>query len=304
MGFIEIGAISVSVLTVVSSYFHQFRLFELTSHFRLQYLAASIILTLFFVVQKKRKLTLWFTLISIYNLSFILPWHISGTQNFKTTATLKILHANVFTQNRQCQKMIQLIHLENPDFIVTQEVNQRWISQLKVLESTYPFFKKLQRGDNFGLALYSKIPFESVVELTQSEFGIPTIAVTLEINKKLIQIIATHPLPPISEGYFNSRNRQLEFIADYCHNRKNRTILVGDLNTSIWSKYYDDLEKRSGLINTRKGFGILPSWPANFIPLRIPIDHCLVSKDIKVIKTKIGPNINSDHLPLIIELAF
>jgi endonuclease/exonuclease/phosphatase (EEP) superfamily protein YafD len=36
--------------------------------------------------------------------------------------------------------------------------------------------------------------------------------------------------------------------------------------------------------------------------LMIPIDHCLVSEDIRVINASTAEGIGSDHLPLIVEL--
>jgi endonuclease/exonuclease/phosphatase family metal-dependent hydrolase len=57
-------------------------------------------------------------------------------------------------------------------------------------------------------------------------------------------------------------------------------------------------------LRVRDGIGLLPSWPTfmYFDWLMIPIDHCLVSDDIRVIMAQLGEAIGSDHLPLIIEL--
>ena len=61
--------------------------------------------------------------------------------------------------------------------------------------------------------------------------------------------------------------------------------------------------KTGGLRNARSGFGILPTWPTFMPVLYIPIDHCLVTKEIDIIKLRTGRNVGSDHLPLIADLA-
>jgi endonuclease/exonuclease/phosphatase (EEP) superfamily protein YafD len=60
-------------------------------------------------------------------------------------------------------------------------------------------------------------------------------------------------------------------------------------------------------------FGILPTWtrsstcaelPNWLIPiLNIPIDHIFVTRDLQVVRTYVGDNGNSDHAPIISELA-
>jgi endonuclease/exonuclease/phosphatase (EEP) superfamily protein YafD len=81
-------------------------------------------------------------------------------------------------------------------------------------------------------------------------------------------------------------------------------ICIGDLNTSSWSPFFQDLAEKTNLKNVREGFGLLPSWPTfmGFGWLMIPIDHCLVSSNIRVVKAQTGGRIGSDHLPLIVEL--
>ena len=79
---------------------------------------------------------------------------------------------------------------------------------------------------------------------------------------------------------------------------------MGDLNITMWSPNYQEFVDRAELKNTRQGHGILPSWPTQFPVLSIPIDHVLVSSEIQVRDTRIGRNVGSDHLPIIVDLRY
>jgi endonuclease/exonuclease/phosphatase (EEP) superfamily protein YafD len=113
-------------------------------------------------------------------------------------------------------------------------------------------------------------------------------------------------MPPVG-GYelFLLRNAQLQEAAMTMRQLPEPKILIGDLNTTVWSPYFSQLVEESGLRDARKGFGVVPTWPTDFpTPLmRIPIDHCLVSRDIRVVNIGAGPRVGSDHLPLIVDLG-
>ena len=59
----------------------------------------------------------------------------------------------------------------------------------------------------------------------------------------------------------------------------------------------------SGLHDCARGFGLARSWPAQFAPLGIRIDHCLVSREWESVRVDIGRALGSDHLPVIAELS-
>ena len=80
---------------------------------------------------------------------------------------------------------------------------------------------------------------------------------------------------------------------------------MGDLNVTMWSPFYRSLAKISGLNNARQGFGILPTQSAilpQYAIFSAPIDHCLISQEIKVKDFRVADNIGSDHLPIVAEL--
>jgi len=184
-------------------------------------------------------------------------------------------------------------------------VNENWLIAIKELEKIYPHSYKTPRNDNFGIAIFSKYPFESVKKIKWNKSDVPSIKASIEIAGQLVTILAIHPLPPISQEYYQSRNTQINNVAEFSRKHKEPLIIIGDLNTSMWSNDYQPLEDETGLRNASKGFGLLPTFPAQFLlPLfMIPIDHCLVSSHFVVNDIKVGNDIGSDHLPLIVKLS-
>ncbi len=277
--------------------------FELTSHFKLQYLTISLITFIFFSLTKRKIWWLTSLFCLILNVTVILPWYLPSTTLSEATAKpLRIMLANVKSSNKQYEKLIKLIETEQPDLVAVLEVNNNWVQKLEIIKNIFPHVLEQPRDDNFGIALYSKLPFlKKSVEFLGIE--VPSLLGEIEIEGKAISILATHPVPPINPAYFTWRNQQLATISHRVKQLKTPVIVVGDLNTTMWSPFYRDLVENAELNNSRKGFGILPTWPTYIPFLSIPIDHCLVSPGIEVLSSKTGSNIGSDHLPLITDFV-
>jgi endonuclease/exonuclease/phosphatase (EEP) superfamily protein YafD len=45
------------------------------------------------------------------------------------------------------------------------------------------------------------------------------------------------------------------------------------------------------------------SWPTWGYVLRVPIDNCFVSNDVAVTGHHDGPNVGSDHRPLVVDIS-
>ncbi|MBD1940060.1 endonuclease/exonuclease/phosphatase family protein [Microcoleus sp. FACHB-68] len=303
--WIIIGTV-FSTLFSLTGYLGGFhRYLELTSHFKLQYLVVGCIAFIFFSVTRRK----WLSLVSLFcvalNLAVIVPWYIPQPTDATVSAgtPLKVLLANVLTSNRQYSKIISLVEKNSPDIAVFLEVNEVWSKQLEAIQDILPYSLVYPREDNFGIALYSKTALNDPAYKFFADEDVVSLLANVSISDQIVSIVSTHPLPPSNQEYFNGRNTQLEEISKYVQQLKNPHLVVGDLNATMWSPYYKQFIQKSGLHNTRAGFGILPTWPAQSPLLYIPLDHCLVSSKIKVRETKTLENIGSDHLPLICDLA-
>lgn len=55
------------------------------------------------------------------------------------------------------------------------------------------------------------------------------------------------------------------------------------------------------LRDSRRGFGVQPTWNARHPWCMIPIDHCLVSEGASIVDRIVAPDVGSDHRPIIVD---
>jgi endonuclease/exonuclease/phosphatase (EEP) superfamily protein YafD len=313
-----LGIIAMSLLSLVSFVSGNLVL-ELLSHFKFQYLGLSFLLFCCLAITRKKSLILIGLFCLALNLTEIANWYIPEAGFINSyTGNLRILSSNVNIKNSNYSKVISFVRKERPDIAIIMEVNEAWIKQLESITELLPYSVTSTKSnpDKLGIAVYSKLPLEKTSVKFFGTSTNPSILGDLKINGSVVSLIATHPPPPFKPALFQVRNQHLDEMSQYIQQLKNPVVMAGDLNITMWSPYYRKFVKETKLRNSRKGFGVLPSWPrkASYshyskIPpllsflLSIPIDHCLISPEIKVSNIRTGVNVNSDHLPLIIDLV-
>lgn len=281
----------------------RFWLFELSTHFTVYYSAAYLIVTVAFLLGRK-----WITaglcgLCLVWTLILVLPVYGSSTEVRSGGRKLRVLMANVLTSNREHAKLLDLIQNENPDLILAIETDYLWIDGLRELERDYPHHRAVPRNDNFGIALYSKLPLVSVEFPELGESFVPSLVARVGQGGEELTLIGVHTLPPRGERYSNVRNSQMAAAAVLARNAMGPVIAMGDFNITPWSPFFSDFVQSSGLSDSRRGFGIQPTWTARRNFLRIPIDHAFVSDEVGVVDRRVGPDIGSDHFPVILDLS-
>ncbi len=304
---VQLVIATLLVLSIAGYFGRTHKFLELSSHFKTQYLLGSAGCLLICLFLESWGDAAGALLVAGINLSAIIPWYRAGQSVANREIEgrrLKLVFANVYRLNTAYDAFTALVKRHEPDLVIVQEVDAVWAGALQTLRQQYPFIEVMPRDGGSGIALYSRFPFERLpMHLTEGDAR-PGILVRLKLGDITVSLLSIHPHAPIRRGYFERRNKMLISAAGYLLNLSPPKICVGDLNTSLWSPYYQSFIRQTKLVNTRKGFGLLPSWPTFMIFdwLMIPIDHCLVSHDIEVIKTRVGEPIGSDHLPLLVEM--
>ena len=277
---------------------------EIISNFKFQYLLVAFCSFIFFRLTRCKKWWIVSLLCLSINLTEVAPWYLPqlGVSHQSSGQSMRLFLSNVLFSNTRYADVISLVREEKPAIAVFLEATDPWPEELKVLQDILPYHigaKKLE------IEVYSSFPLENTsIQLYGEKRG--NVISDLTIQGKVVSIIASHANPQLvfgSQGY-EWRNRHLEEgIGDYVVQLKKPVVLIGDLNATMWSPYYKTMIQRSGLRNTRAGFGILPTFGPLLPWGGIPIDHCLVSPKIKVLNTRTGKEVGSDHLPLVTDLV-
>lgn len=304
----------VTALALVTSYYGWPIQLEILSHFQAQYFVVTIALAVFILCLQQSRFALAMIFFSAILSVQLVSWYSLWLPASASSANYKVLSANVWVRNTDAKRVLELVAKEQPDLALFMEVNDVMGEQLaSALKTILPYSSNQLTPYRLGTVLYSKKPLANVQLQQFNTRNASNITARVEVNGQQISVVGIHPFPPTTPELFGSRNQVLAAVSDYVQLQPNPVILVGDFNTTMWSPYYRQLARTTGLQNSRAGFGLLPTWPSSLsyanVPqlnaltrlFQIPIDQCLASPSLEVVGMHTGPNIGSDHLPIVVD---
>lgn len=304
----------IFVATVFGFFSKYWFIFDICSHFRLQYLIFGVFVLFIYYIFKIQDKKLFVAILLIISLNFfeftycslLNPPKISKShikqENSPSKQNIKIGLINLLTSNKHFQEVRDELTRINADILVVQEIDFVWSDELSEVKKIYPYNYEICRDDNFGIAIYSKIPVKNYSNLKVGIFDeLPVLTILFEVNGKTIELIAVHTTPPAFSEYYKNTKKMLQDIGEYVNKSHNPCIVVGDINSSRFSYNYKNFIKISKL---RDSGNILKlTWPSYWISLaRIPLDHIFVDRGFEIKNFEVGNYVGSDHFPVSAEL--
>lgn len=238
------------------------------------------------------------------NLYFIAPYYLPlerSSQAIIHSQKLRLLLSNVgFIEDYKA--LLTYIKLARPDIICIVEHEPKLDQLLATgqLQAHYPF-RMVDLNSQMGL--YSRIPIiHSKLEPADITVG-PSLNTAFKLGSQSFILVLSHPVVPYSPESLWQQERHFQKWGKTWSSYSKPLLIVGDLNSTPWSPVFQELLHKTGLKDSQIGFGIQPSWAVNDIFLALPIDHVLASSHFVILNRTIGPEIGSDHRPVLVEMA-
>ncbi|TGE25404.1 endonuclease [Hymenobacter aquaticus] len=221
---------------------------------------------------------------------------------------LSLAVMNVLQYNKQGARALAVLQETDPDLIMAVETDQWWYEQLKPLEATHPYTCHEPLDNTYGLLFFSRLPLQNCEIKYLLDDDVPSLHghVQLPDGKTWVRIFGLHPKPPAPAESKTSTKRDAELllVGKAIGEREEPTIVFGDMNDVAWSHTSELFRRISGLLDPRVGRGLLPTFHAEYMLLRWPLDHVFVSPDFKVDDIQRLPYVGSDHFPIYLKLSY
>lgn len=275
-----------------------FWLLDLFNHFRPQAIVASSIVMILAIFYDKR-IVYAAMAVALLNSGLVakrlyqtagIPAMAENTASTAVPDTISVVLSNVLTHNREYGAVLAMMAREKPQVAIFIEPDERWVTALEPLKKDYPFTLKHTRDDNFGIAVYSQLPFEH--EITHvGNLQLP-LAV---LNFGRFYVVTGHPIPPLNNFSMAENRHYLEMMAHVASSHDAPVILAGDLNTTLWSDALAPLVEAHLKRINQAGFAY--TWPTAFAPFALHIDH-FFGKNIAAADFRVLEYVGSDHYPV------
>jgi endonuclease/exonuclease/phosphatase (EEP) superfamily protein YafD len=282
---------------------------DITASFRIQYTVGLLLLVpAGLVVLQRRIHVVWLLPALLVNALLLGPFFLPLARAADPPAApLRVLTSNILAHNQTPQAVIEYLQVADADIILLAEIQPDMLAQVtQALSAQYPYLHDAAQRGTFGIALFSRYP---LLTAQTHRLGInrhPSIQATIAWQDHVVTVYGAHPFPPLGADGTLRRDSEIAAIQALIAQETGPLILMGDLNATPWSASMRQLISTTDLRYAAHGYGIRPTWPAGgygSLLVGVPLDHVLVSSEWQVTAYRLGPDVGSDHYPVLADLV-
>lgn len=311
------AALLLGLVTVVSYLGGLWWAFDLATHFRPHLALAGLVASLLAAGVTARIPAAMLLAAALANAAPLLP-RLAGATELDCAAPrgLRILTLNLHADGANPQAFRALIESERPDLVLLTELPNDLGPLTAGLEALPSYRLADRRGSGFDLALFSRWPFGEWSVDRSAGWHLPVLAADIcplagsgtddanpETGAGCLRLVGLHAARPL-EGEAKPQDAQLRRAAQFAAAAPaGRVVLLGDLNLTPWSPRFRTLLGETGLRDAAPAQPFAVTWRSPLPLVGLPLDHVLTGPGLAVTCARVGADVGSDHLPVIVDVS-
>lgn len=216
--------------------------------------------------------------------------------------TVRIAQFNTLYRNGETERAARILRAADPDVIMLEEATNGPRALANLLRKDYPVQARCGRAGVSGATVLSRLPAAETQPIACLNSHALS-AIRLTVGESTITFAAFHGQWPWPYAQAETIDRLSRDLATLQH----PLIIAGDFNAAPWAEGVQQVARITG---TRPAAGLRPTWLTARLPdalrpwLGLPIDHVLVSDDLRMIAVRRLDFAGSDHLPVVADIAY
>ncbi|RYG46368.1 hypothetical protein EON79_10325 [bacterium] len=230
----------------------------------------------------------------------------SGARGAGADGTILAMTFNVEKSSRRMPELLAYLKENRVDILFLQENKGGDESPASYLQGSLAGWHMASAGE---VAILSRWPLEDVRSIeTKTGDGRQMLLADIAGPRRFRAMTVHWSVPQFSKGLRAMRNGAVRQSLDYEQTLEAARegdlplLLGGDFNNPPRHAFTHDLSRRFENCFSTRGAGLGWTYPSGKPWTRI--DHLYVARGLETLGAKVGPNLGSDHLPLLAKVAF
>jgi endonuclease/exonuclease/phosphatase (EEP) superfamily protein YafD len=273
--------------------------FELISHFRLHYAAALLGVGLLSASFRAWRASTLAACCLCVNLAAIVMSVLPAAPAAQSGGSqVRVVWANLERHELSLSLLAELARAQKADIVAITELPE---GGADIVRNTFQDFACFTSPTDpptpFTTMIVSREPCSRKGQA--SNLSRPSDAAYLDVEE--LRTVAIHPRPPGGKERTAERDGVIEAGVHLALGTP-QAVLIGDFNATPWSPVLIDVRRR-GFRRALCGAPLAPTWRSANPLFGLTIDHAYVYGDAAIADCRVGPDIGSDHRPLIVDVS-
>lgn len=278
--------------------------FDFLSNLLWHFAILAVLLAVAAYIAKARKIAIFAFFVAIFAVVQTQRFDVQMSdpiEGWRDEKIFTVFAFNSWARVANAKRIADYLREKKPDFAILMEIDPNKYAVFGDLKDIYPHMRYCKHP-NCRVVLMSKYPWSEVTSGRQEHHYLPKVEAHFGLEFGNLRLIGIHAYRP--HIYYEDQRLQFESFGASLAGATDPIVIGGDFNSTPFSAPLRQFSKTSGLKHAGRYRTTWPRRTRHLEDMALPftqlgLDQYFVNERIAVIHVERGPDLGSDHLPLI-----